>query len=66
MNKLLFSLFITLGFIYAGKAFSQPKASWLNKLELGLSVGPQFFLGDLGGGLGPGSNLLKDIDLQET
>jgi hypothetical protein len=66
LNKLLFSLFITLGFIYAGKAFSQPKASWLNKLELGMSVGPQFFLGDLGGGLGPGSKLLKDIDMEET
>ncbi|MFM8807184.1 MAG: hypothetical protein ACKOD1_07470 [Sphingomonadales bacterium] len=66
MKKLLLSLSIALVGLCPTKGFAQPKANWLNKLEIGLSVGPQFFLGDLGGGLGPGSKLLKDIDWQET
>jgi hypothetical protein len=52
--------------LFITKAFSQPERNWLKKLEVGLSVGPQFFLGDLGGSVGAGSSFVKDIDWEET
>jgi len=45
---------------------TQVKKNWLQKLEVGTSVGPQFFLGDLGGSVGAGSSFVKDIDWEET
>jgi hypothetical protein len=36
------------------------------KFELGLGVGPLFFLGDLGGNLGKGTTFVKDINLPVT
>lgn len=36
------------------------------KLELGLGLGPLFFLGDLGGNLGKGTYFVKDVNLPVT
>ncbi|NBY24355.1 MAG: hypothetical protein EBQ65_01165 [Chitinophagaceae bacterium] len=36
------------------------------KNRVGLSVGPLFFLGDLGGNVGAGTQFFKDIDWEET
>lgn len=36
------------------------------KVELGLGVGPMFFLGDLGGSAGIGRGFLKDVDFPQT
>ena len=33
------------------------------KLEIGLNIGPSFFLGDLGGNTGKGKTFIKDVDL---
>ncbi len=44
----------------------QSKNNWLQLLEVGCSVGPQFFLGDLGGSVGAGRSFIKDINWKET
>lgn len=36
------------------------------KIELGLGLGPMFFLGDLGGSAGAGKTFVKDLDLPLT
>jgi opacity protein-like surface antigen len=36
------------------------------KFEIGLGLGPMFFLGDLGGGLGKGTKFVKDVNLPLT
>ena len=36
------------------------------KFEIGLGIGPIFFLGDLGGGLGKGTKFVKDVNLPMT
>jgi hypothetical protein len=36
------------------------------KFEIGLGVGPLFFLGDLGGNLGKGTTFVKDVNLPVT
>lgn len=38
----------------------------LGKLELGLGIGPMFFVGDLGGNAGVGKTFIKDLDLPLT
>ena len=45
---------------------AQGKLSFLQKIELGLHTGPLFFLGDLGGNVGAGTQFFKDIDWEET
>lgn len=47
-------------------AEAQEKLAFLRKIELGFHTGPLFFLGDLGGNVGAGSKLFKDIDWNET
>ena len=36
------------------------------KVEIGLGIGPMFFLGDLGGSAGVGKTFIKDLDLPLT
>jgi len=36
------------------------------KVEVGLNFGPTFFLGDLGGNRGEGTNFIKDVNLELT
>ena len=42
--------------------FGSEKVKW----ELGLNFGPSFFLGDLGGNSGKGTNDIKDVNLEFT
>lgn len=45
---------------------SQSISSRNGKLELGLGLGPMFFLGDLGGSKGIGKTFVKDLDIPLT
>ena len=45
---------------------AQEKGGLLQKIELGIHTGPLFFLGDLGGNVGAGTQFFKDIDWEET
>jgi len=68
-NPLRFShLFLLVAYISLtiGNKAAQGQASILRKIELGFSTGPLFFLGDLGGNMGAGTQFFKDIDWQET
>ena len=61
-------LLLLLSFTILSNSFSQSflfgneKIKW----EVGLNFGPSFFLGDLGGNSGKGTNDLKDVNLQFT
>jgi hypothetical protein len=48
------------------KTFSQSITSGGGKVEIGLGLGPMFFLGDLGGSQGIGQTFIKDVDLPTT
>lgn len=57
-------LFIFL--IFSKCCFSQSLMSGNGKIEAGLSLGPLFFLGDLGGNHGVGTKFVKDVNLPLT
>src|SRR4051812_12758306 len=46
--------------------FAQSITTGNGKVELGLGLGPMFFLGDLGGHYGEGTTFLKDLNLPYT
>ena len=48
------------------KSFSQSVTFGSGKVEVGLAIGPLFYLGDLGGNYGTGKNNLKDVNLPLT
>lgn len=48
------------------KTFSQSVTFGSGKVEVGLAIGPLFYLGDLGGNYGTGKNNLKDVNLPLT
>jgi Outer membrane protein beta-barrel domain len=48
------------------KSFSQSITTGDGKFEIGLGLGPSFFLGDLGGTEGIGKGFIKDLDLPLT
>lgn len=52
--------------VFSYQSRSQSISSGNGKLELGLGIGPMFFLGDLGGSAGVGKTFLKDLDLPLT
>lgn len=61
------ALLLLLGFIVFSQSYSQSflfgeKVKW----EVGLNFGPSFFLGDLGGNSGKGTNDIKDINFEFT
>lgn len=61
------ALLLLLGFIVFSQSYSQSflfgeKVKW----EIGLNFGPSFFLGDLGGNSGKGTNDIKDINFEFT
>jgi len=60
---LVFSLFLHFALL---NVQAQEKGGLLQKIELGFHVGPLFFLGDLGGNVGAGTQFFKDIDWEET
>src|ERR1700761_4357453 len=60
--KCLFVLAVALCLYYPG--FSQEEEK--NTTEIGVTVGPMVFLGDLGGHAGKGTTFIKDYNMSET
>ena len=58
-------LIIVITVSYSFKSFSQ-SILIRNKVEVGIGLGPMFFLGDLGGAAGIGRTFIKDIDYPLT
>ena len=52
--------------IPATKANSQSITTGNGKIEIGLGLGPLFFLGDLGGNHGEGTRFVKDVNIPVT
>ncbi|MBK5273342.1 MAG: hypothetical protein JJE22_20250 [Bacteroidia bacterium] len=57
---------ISLLFFISSRSFSQSISTANGKYELGLNIGPSFFLGDLGGNQGKGRTFVKDINFPLT
>ncbi len=74
MKKRLHALWLTcfilttLSLFFSAKSFSQSLIFGNEKarVEIGINVGPLFFLGDLGGHRGKGTTFLKDLNLPLT
>jgi len=49
--------------LFSSRSNSQSISSPNGKFEIGLGIGPMFFLGDLGGSAGIGRSFVKDLDL---
>jgi len=63
VRAILFALiFISSSF----KSFSQSITAGNGKVEIGIGLGPLFFLGDLGGSKGVGKTFVKDVDFPLT
>ena len=61
-------IFIILTFFLSAKSFSQSLiiGNEKSRVEVGLNIGPLFFLGDLGGHAGKGTPFLKDLNIPLT
>src|SRR5579875_2182754 len=53
-------------FFFSSHSFAQSITTGNGKFEVGLGLGPMFFLGDLGGNYGKGTTFVKDINLPLT
>jgi hypothetical protein len=66
----LLTCFILFAFsaLFPVKSFSQHVAfeAGATKWEVGINMGPSFFLGDLGGNAGKGTRFIKDVNLEFT
>lgn len=60
------SVLICLFTVFSPPGYSQSISTPNGKFELGLGIGPMFFLGDLGGSAGVGKTFIKDLDLPLT
>lgn len=60
------SVLICLLTLYSLQSNSQSLSTGNGKFEIGLGLGPMFFLGDLGGSAGVGKTFIKDLDLPLT
>ena len=60
------SVLICLLTIFSFNSRSQSVSVANGKIELGLGIGPSFFLGDLGGSKGIGKTFVKDVDFPLT
>jgi len=61
-TSVLICAFAFLSFISNAQSITSPNG----KFEIGLGLGPLFFLGDLGGNLGKGTYFIKDVNLPVT
>jgi hypothetical protein len=52
--------------VFSAQVRAQSISTPNGKIELGLGLGPMFFLGDLGGSAGIGKTFIKDLDLPLT
>ena len=61
-------ILITLSFFLSLKSFSQSLVlgNEKSRVEIGINIGPSFFLGDLGGNRGKGTPFLKDLNFSYT
>ncbi|MEO6220865.1 MAG: hypothetical protein ABIO81_10585 [Ginsengibacter sp.] len=61
-------ILITLSFLSSAKSFAQSLTfgTEKTKVEVGINIGPSFFLGDLGGNRGVGTTFIKDVNLSLT
>ncbi len=60
------SVLICLLTLFSLQSRSQSISTANGKIEVGLGLGPMFFLGDLGGSAGVGKTFIKDLDLPLT
>ena len=60
------SVLVCLFTIFSIHARSQSISFANGKVELGVGIGPSFFLGDLGGAKGIGKTFVKDVDFPLT
>lgn len=60
------SVIIFLFTFFSSSLHSQSISTLDGKIEIGLGLGPMFFLGDLGGSEGKGKTYLKDLDIPLT
>ncbi len=60
------SVLICLFGFFSLQSHSQSISTGNGKLEIGLGLGPMFFLGDLGGSEGKGKTFIKDLDVPLT
>ena len=60
------SVLICLFACFSSQGISQSISTANGKLEIGLGIGPMFFLGDLGGSAGTGNTFIKDLDVPLT
>ncbi len=54
---------ILLFMFFSFSCFAQSVSFKNGKYEIGVGIGPSFFLGDLGGGRGTGKTFIKDLDI---
>ncbi|MDP9229439.1 MAG: hypothetical protein M3O67_02055, partial [Bacteroidota bacterium] len=57
---------VLLAVLLSCKSFSQSITLGDGKIEIGLGLGPSFFLGDLGGTKGEGKTFIKDVNIPLT
>ena len=63
VRKSALVLVLSLTVLFSGaQSISTPNG----KFEIGLGIGPMFFLGDLGGNLGKGTYFVKDVNFPVT
>ena len=63
VRSVVLMIFLT---IFTAQSFSQSVSFAGGKFEVGLGLGPSFFLGDLGGTRGKGKTFIKDLNLPLT
>lgn len=61
-------ILVTLSLFLSANSFSQSLifGNEKTKVEVGINIGPSFFLGDLGGTRGKGTGFIKDVNLSLT
>lgn len=61
-------IFVTLGCLLSKESYSQSLiiGNEKTRFEVGINIGPSFFLGDLGGHKGKGTRFVKDLNLPLT
>lgn len=66
--RLAYFILITLGCVFSHETYAQSLIFYGDRarVEVGINVGPSFFLGDLGGHSGKGKRFVKDLNLPLT
>ena len=66
LHRVRLSVLLCLFTLFSLKPGAQSITTNNGKFEIGLGIGPMFFLGDLGGGVGHGKKFVKDLDFPMT